>query len=110
MYFTTMGSARSIRKGIKQLGADAINPVTGRVVTDMAVFWSMWRFAFENLDLTYEIFNDAMRDEGKFYTKAEWEEFVNEKAKLIAKKSDRSFTKWQKRVNLTKNGQTMPAS
>ena len=98
MYFTDMGSARSIKKVIKQLGTDAVNPTTGRVVTDMAIWFSLWRYAFENLDESYQIFNNAMLDEGKYHTKEEWKDFVEIKARVISKKSERTLDKWQKRV------------
>ena len=107
MYFTDMGSARSIKKVIKQLGSDAINPNTGRVVTDMAVWFSLWRYAFENLDVSYQIYNTAMLDEGKYHTKEEWQEFVENKAKVISKKSERTLDKWQKRIQ--KNSQMTTA-
>jgi hypothetical protein len=99
MYFTDMGSARSIGKVIKQLGTAAVNPNTGRTVTHMAIWFSLWRWAMENLDLSYQIFSYAMRDEGKYHTKEEWIEFVNTHARTIVKKSERKLEKWQNRVN-----------
>jgi hypothetical protein len=99
LYYVTMGSARSIVKVKKQLGRDAINPNTGRPVQDMAIWWSMYRWAFNNIDLSYQIFNDAMLDEGKYHTKEEWFKFVEKKARLIKKKSEKAFQRWQQRVN-----------
>ena len=98
MYYLEMGSARSIKKVIKQLGDEAINPRTGRIVTDMAIFWSMYRWAFEHLDESYEIFNKAMFNEGQFSTLDEWKEFLYKKAGLITKHSQKGLERWEKRV------------
>ena len=96
MYFTDMGSARSIRKVISQLGADAINPDKGRVVTDMAIEWSMYRWALNNVDLSYQIYNKAMMDEGKYNTLEEWKDFLEKKAGLITKHVEKGMKKWKK--------------
>jgi hypothetical protein len=110
MYYTDLGSARSIVKVRKQLGNDAINPRTGRHVTNMAIWFSMYRWAYENLDLSYQIFMDAMRDEGKFHTREEWETFVSHKAHVIVKQSEKKFQRWQNRVaNQTKSVKMTPA-
>ena len=94
MYFTDMGSARSLQKVVNQLGTDAINPNTQRKVTPMAVEWSMYRWAMNNLDLSYEIYNKAMLDEGKFHTMEEWKDFLQKKAVMISKKSTRAMQRW----------------
>jgi len=98
MYYQEMGSARSIKKVIKQLGASAINPLTGRSVTDMAVWQSMYRWAMNNLDESYQIFNKAIRDEGKFHTEKEWMDFVYEKAGVLTKHSQKKLARWISRV------------
>jgi hypothetical protein len=98
MYFTDMGSARSIKKVIKQLGSDAINPTTGRVVTDMAIFWSMYRWALDNVAISYEIFNRAMLDQGDYHTLEEWKDFLLGKAELFAKHSQKGMQKWNKKL------------
>jgi hypothetical protein len=96
MYFTDMGSARSLAKVVNQLGMDGINPNLGRPVTPMAVEFSIYRWAMGNLDLSYEIYNKAMLDEGKFHTMEEWKDFLQKKAVMISKKSNRAMQKWLK--------------
>lgn len=98
MYFTDMGSARSITKVKKQLGEYAINSRTGREVTDMAIWFCLWRWAMEHLDLSYEIFNSAMLDQGEFYSKQDWVDTVHSKASVIMKRSERKFSRWQNRI------------
>lgn len=105
LYYTDMGSARSVGKVLKYLNAKGIiNKETGRPVTHMAIWFSMYRWAMNHLDESYRIFNTAMADEGKFHTQAEWEAFVVEKAGIIVKHNERSLNKWQSR---TQNAQTM---
>ena len=98
MYYTEMGSARSIVKVKSQLGQDAINPKTGRPVYDMALWGSMYRWSMNNLDESYHIFNDAMRNEGKYHTFDEWKEFVFEKIAVITKHNPHTMQNWKKRI------------
>lgn len=98
-YFTSMGSARSIRKLVNYLTSNGtVNPKTGRSVTDMAVWFSMWQWAMYNSTKAYEVFNKAMADEGKFYTDTEWDVFLQKQARTCLKKSDRRFNKWLSRI------------
>ena len=99
MYYLDMGSARSIVKVKRQLGEEAINPNTGRVVTDMAIWFSMCRWAMDNLELSYEIVSKAAYDEGIYYPKDKWVAKVEKGAKTCIKQSEKGFQKWQKRVN-----------
>ena len=98
LYYTELGSARSIVKVKKQLGSAAINPKTGRQVNDMALWGSMYRWAMNNLDVSYKIFLEAMRDEGKYHTFDEWKEFIFEKAEIIVKRNPRTFRNWKQRI------------
>jgi hypothetical protein len=98
MYYRDMGSARSIGKVKKQLGKEAVNPKTGRVVNDMALWGSMYRWAMDNLDTSYHIFKDAMRDEGKYHTYEEWRDFIFEKADIIVKHNPRTLSNWKRRI------------
>lgn len=98
LYYKELGSARSIVKVKKQLGSAAINPKTGRQVNDMALWGSMYRWAMNNLDVSYKIFLEAMRDEGKYHTFEEWKEFIFEKAEIIVKRNPRTFRNWKQRI------------
>ena len=98
MYYRDLGSARSVAKVKNQLAAAAVNPKTGRQVNDMAVWGSMYRWAMNNLDESYRIFNDAMRDEGKFHTFDEWKEFIFEKISVITKHNPHTINNWKKRI------------
>ena len=98
LYYLTLGSARSIVKVKKQLGSAAVNPKTGRQVNDMALWGSMYRWAMNNLDVSYQIFNDAMRDEGKYHTFDEWKEFIFEKADILVKHNPRTIRNWKNRI------------
>lgn len=98
LYFTELGSARSIVKVKNQLGRDAVNPKTGRPVGDMALWGSMYRWAMNHLDESYQIFLAAMRDEGKYHTFDEWKTFIFEKADIIVKRNPRTFRNWKNRI------------
>ena len=98
LYYVELGSARSIVKVKRQLGKEAINPKTQRPVCDMALWGSMYRWAMNNLDLSYQIFMEAMRDEGKYHTLEEWKEFVFEKITVITKQNPHTVLNWKKRI------------
>jgi hypothetical protein len=98
LYYTELGSARSIGKVKIQLGRDAINPRTGRNVNDMALWGSMYRWAMNRLDDSYKIFMDAMRDEGKYHTFEEWKEFIFDKADILVRHNPRTLRNWKNRV------------
>jgi hypothetical protein len=98
LYYLEMGSARSITKVKKQLGRDAVNPKLGRPVSDMALWGSMYRWSMNNLDESYRIFNEAMRNEGKYHTFDEWKEFVFEKISVITKQNPHTMLNWKKRI------------
>lgn len=94
LYWTDMGSARSIRKVVKQLPS---NPNTNRPYYDMAVWFALYSWAIANIDLSYEIYSKAMMDEGKYHTKDEWEEFVQKNLYTTLKRSNRRFKLWLSR-------------
>ena len=98
MYFTDMGSARSLQKVINQLGVDGINPNLGRPVTPMAVEFSIYRWAMCNPELSYQIYNAAMMDEGKYHTMDEWKDFLIKKAKMITRGSQKAMKLWLVRL------------
>jgi len=98
IYFTEMGSARSLGKVKKQLGESARNPYKGTIVTDAAIEGSMWRWAMNNLDFSYPIFNEAMRNEGKYHTFEEWKEHVFHHAERLVRHNPRTFQNWMKRI------------
>ena len=98
IYYLDMGSARSIVKLKRFLGESAINPNTGRVVQDMAVWFSMYRWAMENFELSYEIVSKAAYDEGVYYPKDKWRAKVDKGARTCIKQSEKGFERWQKRV------------
>lgn len=97
VYFTDMGSARSLNKLVNYLGNRAINPVTGTKVRNMAVWFSMWKWAYENYEEAYKIFNTAMSDQGEYWTPEEWDELVTHNANISAKHSKTRVQLWQKR-------------
>jgi hypothetical protein len=101
LYYRDMGSARSIGKAKIQLGREAINPTTGRIVNDMAMWGSMYRWAMNNLDTSYQIFSAAMRDEGKYHTFEEWKEFIFDKADILVRHNPRTLSKWKMRIGQT---------
>ena len=98
IYFTEMGSARSLGKVKKQLGESARNPYKGTIVTDAAIEGSMWRWVMNNLDFSYPIFNEAMRNEGKYHTFEEWKEHVFHHAERLVRHNPRTFQNWMKRI------------
>jgi hypothetical protein len=96
-YWLEMGSARSIRKLVAYCRSQGIiNPETMREATAMAVWFSLWTWAVRNSDAAYEIFQKVSYDEGKYYTTAEWDEFIELKAQTAFKKGSRRFINWQK--------------
>lgn len=99
LYWIEMGTARSNAKVAKHLQSKGIyNQGQGKRVTDMAIWNSMWRWAIENSDEAYHIFNKAQADEGKFFTKQDWEEFLEEKMMTIMKRSTKKVEKWKARI------------
>lgn len=101
MYWQEMGSARSIKKVISRL---PLNPNFGRPYTSMAIWFCLWRYAFENLQTTYEIYNEVSRDTGEYHTFEEWKDLVTDHAFTSAKKNTRRMERWQNRLmkeNLT---------
>lgn len=95
MYWTDMGSARSLVKVVKQLPT---NPNTNRPYTAMAIHFSIYWWALENLEKSYDIFNKARMDEGLYNTLEEWEKFVQERCWTASKKMPRRFGKYLNRV------------
>jgi len=99
LYWEEMGTARSNARVAKHLHSLGIyNKDTGHRVTDMAVWNSMWRWAIENSDVAYQIFNKAQADYGEFYTKEQWDEFIKDKMLTIMKRSSKRVDGWLKRI------------
>lgn len=101
-YWQTMGRARSIAKLNRWLLENGKrNPNTGKPLAYAAGWWSLWRWAAENPQQAYSMWNDAMKDEGKFYT---YEQFLEHAQtmmyKLILKHNKPRFHRW-----LAKHGQ-----
>jgi len=97
-YFVTMGAARSITKLNKYLvSTGKYNPRTG-TISRMAATFSMWRWAAENSDKAYEIFNTGMRDSGEFWSREDWDTFLLHKMMMIVKNSPKRLERWQKRI------------
>jgi hypothetical protein len=96
MYYSEMGSARSIMKVVRQIGN---NPNTNLPYYPMAIWFTIYKWSLDNLDASYEIFCSAMRDEGKYHTKSEWETFVLKKCATYAKNNQRRLSGWQKRAS-----------
>jgi len=88
LYWEELGSARSIGKVIKRL---PVNPNTNRPYTQMGVWFTIYEWAFNNTEKSYEIFTNCMRDEGKYHTIEEWEQFVQTKIFIYMKKSKPRF-------------------
>lgn len=103
LYYLEMGSARSVKKVIKQLGDSAINPATGRVVTDMAIWFAIYRWAMDNLDASYDIISKAAYDEGVYYPKEQWVAKIEKIAKTCLRNSDKAYKKWQTKHNLSES-------
>ena len=95
IYWTDMGSARSIGKVVKQIG---VNPVTQRPYYPMAIWFRIYIWAIENIELSYSIFNDAMRDQGEFHTIEEWEHLVQTNLFTSYKKRKKGFEKCLNRL------------
>lgn len=100
IYYTDMGTARSLGKVKIQLGSAAINPRTGRQVNDMAIWGSMYRWAASNVDESYKIFSAAMRDEGKFHTLDEWKDFLFKNMSVLVKHGTSTVGKWKARIGV----------
>lgn len=108
IYIVDLGVDRSVREVSKILISQGVmNTKTGQPFTEMAIWLSLWRWAVNNSDLAYQMFNEAMRDEGKFYTQDEWDEFIQPKAWMVFYHNKKRFDKW-----LSQNGKKnrMPAS
>jgi hypothetical protein len=83
-YFLEMGRARSVYKLVDwMLTKKIVNPRTGLPPSAMGVWFRMWRYACDpdTSKQAYEIFNQAMRDEGQFSSWNEWLDELVQKAK-----------------------------
>lgn len=97
-YYEEMGEARSqqrLREWCARNGF--INPKTGDMPSQMAVWNRMWRWALmsENQKAAYDIFNKAMRDEGKFYSWEDWKEFLDDRALTVFNMSTKLLQAYQ---------------
>ena len=98
-YFTEMGAARSHKKLIAYISSQGnTNPKTQRPVSIMAPTWAMWSWAMENSDQAYNIFLDAMYNEGIYHSPEEWDEYLQRHAWQYLKRDPKRFAKWLNRV------------
>jgi hypothetical protein len=98
LYFIEMGQARSYAKLCKRLAAEGhVNPKTGNKPAVRSVWYKMWRWALlkENQDAAYQVYNDALRDEGKFMTREEFKKYLDEQAITVFKYAPRSLLEYQ---------------
>jgi hypothetical protein len=98
-YWVEMGEARSIRRIINELTERGIiNPDNSRPFTPMSVWFSMNVWSMRNPDEAYETMNTAMRDEGKFITRAQFDEDLQWTVWTMVRKSTSRFNLWLKRT------------
>jgi hypothetical protein len=95
-YWNDMGNARSVRKLTRYITSQGkVNPVSHKPFTDMAIWFSMWGWAIDNLKESYEIYNRICMDRGEFHTLAEWVDFLAEKLLTITKHDEKRVTAWR---------------
>jgi len=62
-YYLTMGDARSYNKLARWASQKwGVNPETGRDWTTGAVWQSVWRWVFDNLDVAKQVYKDVLFD------------------------------------------------
>lgn len=95
-YYQTMGTARSFGKLASWCVSKGwINRQTGKPPTRMAPWFSMWRWAIktENQEKAYKIYDNSLVDYGEHITRSEWEEFLDNKARVCLRPVD--YDRWK---------------
>lgn len=97
-YYVTMGAARSQNKLVGYCTLKGwVNPRTRKPPVRMALWFSMWRWAIEkeNQEKAYQFYNRSLMDDGKFMTRAQWKELIEERAIVCLRGRESTYQKWK---------------
>lgn len=101
MYYQEMGQARSYIKLSRLLATKGYtNPKTGNACIPYALWYKVWRWALmkEHQQEAYQIYNDALRDEGRFMTFDEFKAYLDEQSLTVFNQSPRSLKEYRNGV------------
>lgn len=98
-YWVTMGTGRSLGGLRRFCEAEGIlNPVLHTPPSLMGLEKAIYRWAIQNVEKSYEIFNTSQRDEGNFHTLPEWRDFLRDKFRSAYQYDDNQRKKFLKKA------------